>query len=298
MAIQKLAHAELRVQDSQRALEFYREVMGLVEIGREGGTVYLGCGLDQNYDLAITQGGTGVAHFAFQVDGEDDLARYRERLESAGIKVEVRNGAEPGQARGIRFGLPTGHQMELVVVEDRRAYLRPCASVSRRRGVTPNDVDHITLSVHAPNVRRLAEFLRDVLGFYISDIFQPAPGVWAAAWTRVGEYHHDLAILGAQEDAGWSLHHLAWAMDGIDHMKRFADQLADWGLPLEYGIGRHGLGGNLYGYFIEPGGNRFEISAEMPRATNRAAEPVVWTDFPQAASAWGQLPPESFARGS
>jgi len=198
--------------------------------------------------------------------------------------------------KGIRFALPTGHLMELVVVADRPTYLQPGRpKVRRLKGIAPLDVDHITLQTR--DVKGLAEFLQEALGFYISDVFSPAPGVWGAAWTRVGEYHHDLAIIGTQ-DPGETLNHLAWTMEGFEHIEKALDYLAQWGLPVETGPGRHGVGGNLFAYFWEPGGNRFELSAEMPRAVDRRAEPLFWDDFPKAFSIWGQLPPESFAKGS
>lgn len=299
MALQKLAYVELRVQDLDRAVAFYRDVMGLVPMGQNGVTQYFGCGLDENFDLAVTPGGTGVARFGFQVDSEEDLTHYRQRLQQAGIQSQERQDGDPGILRALRFTLPTGHIMELVLVKDRRPYLRPAAPAlsGRLAGVTPNDIDHVTLSVHAPQVRTLAEFLRDVLDFKISDIFQPAPDVWAAVWTRVGEWHHDLAMIGAPDPA-WTLHHVAWTLETIDHIKRLLDRAAAAGIKVEYGLGRHALGSNLYAYFLEPGGNRFELTGEMPRAVQHAGAPLIWTDFPEAASAWGVLPPESFGRGS
>lgn len=299
MALQKIAHVEIRVQDAERAVTFYQEVMGLLPLGQYGETHYFGCGLDENVDLAVTPGGTGVAHFAFQVDSEDDLAHYRGRLQAVGVAAEERSDPEPGVRRALRFTLPTGHAMELVTVADRRPYLRPAAPAlaGRTQGVTPDDLDHITLSAHAPTARGLAEFLRDTLNFKISDIFQPAPGVWGAIWMRVGEYHHDLAIIAVPEPS-WTLHHVAWALESIDHMKRLVDRMAAAKIPVEYGLGRHALGSNLFAYFFEPGGNRFELTTEMPRVADHVAGPLIWTDFPEAANAWGVLPPESFARGS
>jgi len=296
MALRKAAHAEIRVRDAEKALAFYTEIMGLSEVGRDGATVYLACGADQNYDLAVTPGGTGVAHFAFEVESEEDLATYRQRLAQAGIQVSERTDAEPGQVKALRFTAPSGHVMELALLADRPQYLHEGLQTRPRyRGFAPLDLDHITLAVQ--NVQGLAEFLRDVLDFRISDIFQPAPGVWGAAWLRVGEYHHDLAMLGTQNPQE-TLNHIAWQMDSFDHIKHALDMLARAGIPVEVGPGRHGLGGNLFAYFWEPGGNRFELSAEMPRVPGNRVEPKIWDNFPAAFSVWGHVPPESFARNS
>ncbi|PTQ51344.1 MAG: Catechol 2,3-dioxygenase [Hydrogenibacillus schlegelii] len=298
MAIQKVAHAHLRVSDAGKALAFYEEVVGLKEVHKSGDVIYLGLGADDNYDLAIAPGGTGVERFAFQVDSEIDLEHYAKRLQDRGVSVSEVKTDDPGVTGGIRFRLPSGHTMELVLVADRPTYLHPVFThVKRTRGFAPLDVDHITLQVPVPKLRETAEFLRDVLDFYISDIFQPAPDVWGAVWTRVGEYHHDMALIGG-ENPSETLNHLAWQMDGIEHVKKALDYLGQHQIALETGPGRHGVGGNIFAYFWEPGGNRFELSAEMPRTVDRKAPPKIWDNFPKAFSAWGQLPPESFAKGS
>jgi catechol 2,3-dioxygenase len=294
MSIQKVAHVEINVDDVERALEFHTEVLGLTELARDNGTVYLGCGIDDTYDVALTNGGSGVSHIGLQVQ-ESDLDGYRSRLEGMGVSVQESTDSEPGQAKGLRFTAPSGHVFELVTLAERPAYLaRAQAKHGRSKGLAPTDLDHVTL--RTSDVKALAEFLGQALDFKVSDVFEPGPGVWAAAWTRVGEYHHDVAMMmGAPNE---TLDHVAFTMDGIEHLKRAGDLLADAGIPLETGPGRHGVGGNLFSYFWAPGGNRYELSAEMPRTVDPGAEHGVWSDFPVAFSAWGQMPPESFQKGS
>jgi len=93
-----------------------------------------------------------------------------------------------------------------------------------------------------------------------------------------------------------SLHHVAWGFDSIDHMKCFLDAVCDRGMAFERGIGRHYAGDNLYAYFWEPGGNRFEMCAEM--AVVKTAEPQHTKDYETATTAWGPGAPESFSKGS
>jgi catechol 2,3-dioxygenase len=301
VSIQKLSHAHLRVDDLDQALEFHTDVLGLTQLAREGNTVFLGCGLDNNYDVALTPGGTGLAQMAFDVTSSEDLDRYGQRLAAAGVEVERRGDAEPGVDQALRFNLPSGHVMELVVLSEPVDYQRVHAPVTPRHGVAPLDADHITLQVPPPVSRPLVEFLRGTLDFHISDIFEPEPGLWAAAWTRTSDQHHDLAWIPPSPEAERAtLHHFAWRLDGIEDMKRGADRLSTAGIPIEVGPGRHGAGSNLFTYFRAPGGNRYEFSAEMARTTNRAAEPsmISGPEFPRAFSAWGQVPPESFAIGS
>lgn len=299
MAIQKLAHAELRVDDIGRALEYNVELFGLRELARDGDTVYLGCGLDNNYDLALIPGGTGISHFAYQVASEDDLQGYKKRIEQYGISVEERTDAEPGQQKSIGFVLPGTHQtirMELVTVEDRPQYLHPALSPNRQlQGAGPIDLDHVNLMV--ANANQLADFLKSALDFRISDIFQPAPGFWGAVWSRATEHHHDLGFM-AGRNPNETLNHIAFTFEGLDHMKRALDMLAKHDLKLEFGLGRHGIGGNLYAYYWAPGGNRYELTAEMPRVVDDKAEPVIWEDLYKGISAWGMPMVDSLGIGS
>lgn len=299
MAIRRLAYAELRVDDVGASLAFERDAMGLREVGREGERTFLGCGGDGSCDLAVVPGGTGVASFAFSVDGEEDLERCAARLAAAGVASERRSDAVPGFAAGLRFALPSGHAMELVTAPGADVYRHPAtARPAPPIGVAPGDLDHITIGIEGSTaIQATVALLRTALDFKVSDVIETAPGEWLGAWTRAGECHHDLGLMRC--GPGETLHHLAWELDGLGHMAAAADALAACGRPLETGPGRHGVGGNLYSYFWAPGGNRYELSAEMPRVPGDRDEPHVRlaSSF-NSFSAWGIPRPETFTRGS
>ncbi|WP_338727475.1 VOC family protein [Haladaptatus sp. DJG-WS-42] len=293
---QKLEHATLRVTNLPEAVVFYTDVMGLVELSRLDGRVYLGTGIDEHYDLAVEEGGTGVEHFAIRVSDESVLDDYAERLVARGISTARHDGTEPGQDAGLRFTLPSGVSMEFVVVPKRR-YAHVTEGGASKTDCGPVDLDHITLATSSP--KRDAEFLRDALGFRISDAAEQPSGEWGLAFTRFGAYHHDVGLIQSDNDA-WNLFHLAWTFSSFDHMKLFADNLARHGYPLEMGMNRHYFGDNLFAYFREPGGNRFEITAEMatvdedtPTYIHTAA-----SERENVVAAWGGIAlPESMKEG-
>lgn len=292
--VQTYEHAEIRVRDLGAALDFYMGVMGLHELAREDGVVYLGCGYDENYDLAVTNGGTGLAHFGVRVDDEEALERYAARLADAGLATHRRDGAEPGQERAIRFEVPGGLQMELVLVADNR-YLETYRPARTPRGIAPLDGDHV--NVMSTDVKGLSEFFRDVLDFKWSDVIVMEDGHWAASWVRMSGSHHDVGVFGT-DDASVTLHHLAWTFSSFDHMKNAADMLAAAGLRLELGMSRHPVGANLYAYFWEPGGNRFEFTCEGAVLDPRTP-PRFWEGFKDTLDAWGDpIVPETFRKGS
>jgi catechol 2,3-dioxygenase len=299
MAIQKLASAELLVQDIEGALEFDLEVFGLHEMARDQGRVYLSCSSNQTCDLILSTGGTGVRSFSFYVDSEEDLQLYSKRLNGIGVDTEMRHDALPGQMVALRFSLPSGHIMELTPRVDRPLYPHPAQPGQLpRRGIAPTDIDHITVAgPDSATMQSVVRALQEGLGFRVSDIIEAGPGDWLGTWTRAGEYHHDLAFMRCRPAD--TLHHLAWTMEGIDHLKTAADRLVQAGLTLEAAPGRHGVGGNLYTYFWTSGGNRYELSTEMPRLVGSRDTPNVrnTANF-NAFSAWGTPRPESFSKGS
>jgi catechol 2,3-dioxygenase len=291
VCITQCAYAELLVDDLEAALAFHTDVVGMVELGRENGSVVLGCGVDDRPDLVVTRGGTGVKLVALEVESEEDLERYAERLGERGVSAEPASDPRAGIDRALRFNTPAGLRVELVLTGEGPAYLNPGQS-RKSTGIGPVDFDHITLKV--PDTDAMVAFLTGALDFSVSDEMRPAPDVLAAAWTRAGQQHHDIAMF--KGPPGQTLHHYALRLESFEHLKLAADRLAQAGIAVETGPGRHSVGGNVYLFFWAPGGNRLEFSAEMPRVGRGATK--VWSELPKAFSAWGAAPPASFAEGS
>lgn len=291
---QRIEHAALRVVDLDAATSFCTNVLGLVELDRDDETVYLGCGLNERYDLAVTEGGSGVDHFAIRVDDSDELDAYERRLADQGVETERTHAADDRFDRGIHFSLPSGVDMELLAVAD-STYRHVTRSRSGRAGVAPMDLDHITLM--SDQLERDVDFLESTLDFRLTEVHELDDERWRFAWTRFGTQHHDVAFVRS-EDPEYTLHHLAFTMSSLDHMKQLIDHMAGAEFPIEVGVNRHEVGSNVFCYFGEPGGNRFELSAEM--ATVDDATPTRVND-PQVdtLTAWGGITaPETFADGS
>jgi len=294
---QRLEHAEIKVNDLSKALHFYKDGLGLVEIAKEDGVVYLGCGYDKNYDLAVSEGGTGVSHFAIRVDNEEELEYFYKKIKDLGVGVSRHNGTEPGQVKGIRFNLPSGIPMEFVLVEDnnyanpsRPAYLRNFAA-------TPLNIDHINLVTN--DVKKETDFFKEILDFRISDIVDPQMnGKYAMTFMRFRSYHHDIATT-LTKDPNETLHHLSWTMSNMEHIKVACDVLAQFDINVEFGPGRHPIGPNLYAYFLEPGGNRFEYVSEQV-SLDPASPTKIWRSMTETLESWDKLrkPPRSFIKGT
>lgn len=292
-SVQAYEHATLRVDDIGAARAFCLEALGLIELDRIDEVLFLGCGYNESYDLALRPGGTGVDEFALKVSAEE-LERLSRSLESTGLAAERRTGDAPGVVDALRLTLPGGHRMGFVVPADPRPLetYRPARAVN---AVAPLDADHINLM--AEDVGALAQVLCEALGFRASDLTQDADtGTQLAAWLRRSRGHHDVGVSAGR--AGETLHHVAFAYSGIDHLKTALDVLSAQGHRLEIGLGRHPVGANLFAYLWTPGGNRFELCAEGAILTDDAPART-WPSMRETLNAWSDAPPpESFRSGS
>ncbi|WP_459890232.1 VOC family protein [Halostagnicola bangensis] len=266
--VRKFEHASLCVPNVEETAAFYEEVMGLRRRS-SGDTVRLEIDPETHYDLyddhytlALEDGNAGLDHFAVRVT-ESELESAESRLANAGVEYEVSEGAEPGQQRAIQTLLPGGLSIELEVVEktadiDRQDVL-PHSGVHH----APKGQDHITLA--SPDVKADAEFLRDVLGFKISDVAMAGPDMWGMAFTRWGDHHHDVALIVAPTREQTGLHHIAWQMTDLNHMKQLVDVLGKAGHEVDIDFTRHVLGNNVSLYFRDPAGHRVEITTEVAK---------------------------------
>lgn len=301
-SVRRLEHVELFVSDLPTAVAFYTDVFGLVELDRVGETVYLGCGLDGNFDVALTGGETGIEHLAIRT-GDRSLADYEASLDDHDVAYEGLVTPEPGIEAGVRFGLPSGQvEMEVVDVEDPRyhnpANVEPLPTVAPvhpdRSPIAPRDLDHVGL--YSSDLEADVEFLQDVLDFRLSDVGVDETGDRHMVFTRAGQHHHEVVVF--DEPGPETLGHLAWDMTDIAHLQQFADHLVGRGYELETPMVRHGPGSNVATYFVAPGGNRMEVTTGV-----ETMDPSVemrehrLSDMPFCA--WSDVgPPESFLEGS
>ena len=95
------------------------------------------------------------------------------------------------------------------------------------------------------------------------------------------------------------LHHLGFEVAGWQVYQPILDRLADLGLRVEYGPGRHGPGRNLFAYVCDPSsGLRIELFADMAQIPDEASyEPIRWEAgdrLTKTINRWGPPPPQSF----
>ena len=125
----KLGYAEFEVRDVERMAEFYSNVVGLTETGRDGKTVYLSTSIDHH--SIVLRGGaskTRLSKLAFQVApvANGDLTKH---FKDNGLYAEVRTGSQPAINQIVRTLQPGA----------RRLARRPRDGGSSKAGVRARD---------------------------------------------------------------------------------------------------------------------------------------------------------------
>ncbi len=121
--VKRLNHIVLYVQDAQRALGFYRDVLGfeIVEAPSEQAVFLRANGSDNHHDLGLFGVGPdaaplgagrriGLYHAAWEVATIDDLARAREALARAGA---LNGESDHGNSLSLYAADPDGNELEV-----------------------------------------------------------------------------------------------------------------------------------------------------------------------------------------
>ena len=159
--VKRMSHVTLETTDLQRQIDYFTQVVGLQEAGRENGTAFLATKVG---DVAVrVQKGSEArcARIAFQVDPATDIADIRKGLEAEGVKPKESNDAMPGVPRMLSFEDPKGTVLEVFAEQ------APIAKNTAVAGIGPLKLGHLAFCVDDP--KKFADFYSKVLGFRVSD---------------------------------------------------------------------------------------------------------------------------------
>jgi catechol 2,3-dioxygenase-like lactoylglutathione lyase family enzyme len=158
----------------------------------------------------------------------------------------------------------------------------PDVVVDRSR---PTKISHVVLN--SARTDDQVPFFIDVLGFKLSD------STHMMEFLRCSADHHSIAIF---RNNGPSLNHVAYELPNIDGLMRGAGRLKRSGFDVEWGVGRHGPGSNVFSYFIEPNGFVAEYTTELDQlddATHVPQDPSYWQKIMPNPDRWGLAGPPS-----
>lgn len=257
-------HMALRVLDLDESINFYKNVLGLVETGRDDqGRVYFKTWDERDHNsLVIRQADrAGMDFFAFKVDSDATLAKLEKDLNAYGVATSrIPAGEMLGTGERVRFTLPTGHDIELYSQKDDvgngQQYLNPDPWVpAAEHGIAPIRLDHALL--YGPDIEKAQAIFTDVLGFYLVEHIVLEDGKTdLAIWLSTSIKAHDIAFVRHGEPG--KLHHVSFLLDSWEKVLRAADLMSMNRVSIDIGPTRHGVTRGTTIYAFDPSGNRFE----------------------------------------
>ncbi|MGO4666933.1 VOC family protein [Bosea sp. 2RAB26] len=283
--IRQMGFVAFTTPDPDGSAQDLAELVGLKVTGRRGDTVFLSSN-ERRWEVALTRGDSR-ATLAIGLEASDAAAvdEIGRRVRSEGLEILDDRPLHDGIERAIRFATPWGPIFEVhtpIARDQAQRHIGPGARAKR--------IEHVNLKV--PDRLAFSDLLVKLLGMELSD----RTGGDEFRWFRAADgYHHTVALCPGDGD----LHHYAFDFHALEDLAGIADGLVLKNRSLLWGPGRHGAGGNVFQYYVDPNGCVVEMSVGMDRIDNDLLyEPRSWTISPSLSdrwiNLWGSPPPANF----
>ncbi len=256
-------HAQVRVLDLEESVKFYRDVLGLIETGRDKqGRVYFKAWDERDHNSFVLRksDSAGIDFFAFKVACKATLDKLDSDLRAYGCPTErIPAGEMLETGERVRFRIPTGHLIELYAekkdVGNGQPYVNPNPWIPDLKGIAPVRMDHALL--YGGDIDGVRKLFTEVLGFGLVERVLMEDGktdlaIWLSASTKA----HDIALVRHNQDN--KLHHVAFLLDTWEQVLRAADIMSMNKVSIDIGPTRHGITRGTTIYAFDRSGNRFE----------------------------------------
>jgi catechol 2,3-dioxygenase len=275
----QLRSIAIGVTDLEAAETFYTRTWHLDTAARTADAVYLRGAGSFHHILSLHRAGAPeVRNVSFSVASGADLDAIALRVPAAGGRVLSGPQAldEPGGGTAVIIADPQGRILRFVHGDARHPV--------QDHSDAPSRITHVVFN--SADVARAQRFYEEALGFCLSDRTK------IMAFMRCGADHHSIALADSDAD---TLNHIAFVMPDLDAVMRGAGRMRDAGWPIEWGVGRHGPGNNVFAYFVGPDDFVIEYTADVLQVDDsyRAGGPADWTWPPGRFDQWGVSKPPS-----
>jgi catechol 2,3-dioxygenase len=275
----QLRSIAIGVTDLDAAERFYNDTWHLQTVAKTQDAVYLRGAGQFHHILALHRSRQPeVRNVTFSVTAHADLDAIAARTPAAGGRVlSGPSGVdEPGGGTAVTVADPQGRILRFVHGDERHAELAHADAPSR--------ITHVVFI--SADVAVAQRFLEEALGFRLSDRTK------IMAFMRCNSDHHSIALADSDAD---TLNHIAFVMPDLDAVMRGAGRMRDAGWSIEWGVGRHGPGNNVFAYFVGPDDVVIEYTADVLQVDDsyRVGGPSDWQWPPGRFDQWGVSQPPS-----
>jgi catechol 2,3-dioxygenase-like lactoylglutathione lyase family enzyme len=275
----QLRSIAIGVTDLDAAERFYNDTWKLETVAKTDDAAYLRGAGSFHHILSLHRSSLpDVRNVTFGVGSRDDLDAIAARTPAAGGRVLFgpHPVEEPGGGTAVVVADPQGRILRFVHGDERHT--------DRTQRDAPSRITHVVFN--SADVAVAQRFFEEALGFCLSDRTK------IMAFMRCNSDHHSIAL--ADSDAN-TLNHIAFVMPDLDAVMRGAGRMADAGWPIEWGVGRHGPGNNVFSYFVGPDDFVIEYTADVLQVDDsyKTGGPSDWTWPPGRFDQWGVSKPPS-----
>ncbi|MFE7440901.1 VOC family protein [Streptomyces chartreusis] len=272
--ITHLRSIDVCVDSPEKLLDFYEHTWGLrsVHSTEDATRLELRARGREHHVLALCVGSGSPGRICLGAAEAADVDALADRLRAAG--AEIVSPPAPRAHAGGGYALeardPEGRLIEISAGVDEHAEL-----LDDTQG--PDRLSHIVLN--SVDLAASKRFYTEVLGFQVSDWYENEQMVFL----RCNEMHHCVVLAPGQ----WtSLNHVAFEVTSTDEVMRALGRMRKAGYDSIWGPGRHGPGGNVFCYFVDPVGNVIEYTAELLEVDD-AWVAQEWPRTQDNADVWG-----------
>ncbi|RZA31717.1 MAG: glyoxalase [Lysobacteraceae bacterium] len=277
----QLRSIAIGVTDLEAAERFYTSTWKLQTVSRTPDAAYLRGSGSFHHILALHRSSQPeVRNVTFSVANAADLETIAQKTPQHGGRVLA--GPQPleeaGGGKAVVIADPQGRVLRFVHGDER---LAPALDGGRD---APERITHVVFN--SSDVAVAQRFFEEALGFCLSDRTK------IMAFMRCNSDHHSIALADSNAD---TLNHIAFVMPDLDAVMRGAGRMSDAGWPIEWGVGRHGPGNNVFSYFVGPDDFVIEYTADVLQVDDsyKTGGPSDWTWPPGRFDQWGVSKPPS-----
>jgi 2,3-dihydroxy-p-cumate/2,3-dihydroxybenzoate 3,4-dioxygenase len=239
-----LGYVVLEVDDLDRSVAFYRDVIKLSVTYKDDLLALLGDGTNHHW-VRLEQGeSTRLKRLGYQAHDASSIRELTARLDARGISSSVHGGSDL-RRDGLQ-GIVRFRDVDGIEVDVYETMLTLPVPKSDPR-VRPKALLHAVWFVANPSVT--SAFYAEVLGFRASDWIEDM-----AVFMRAGNgYHHGLAVFGTEaSDKRGTLDHFCILLEDIDDLMLARNYALASGSPIAVDLLRHTASGSASVYFLEP----------------------------------------------
>ena len=288
--ITALHSVDLGVTDVKAAANFFTDVWGLEKVAGDGETAYLRATGPFHHVLALHKRPTAeILRVNLLARDHASVDALHARTAGEGAEYGVTDVADPAAldqpGGGYGFAFRDGEGRNIAVVSDIATHGNTQDIADR-----PRKLAHVVLNADEPEAA--VNLFTGLLGFRVSDRTRMHNFLHCGDATQGLIDHHNIAI---GNGGGAKLNHIAFEMPDLESVMRGAGRCRDAGWSIEWGVGRHGPGNNVFAYFIGVEDIPIEYTAEVEQVDDSypTGSPDDWGWPAGRSDHWGITNPPS-----